>query len=115
MSDATWSEMSVDGQRLTWQEAYEHILARAQRAEEFAAVLADLDRCQHGRHEGDACTLRGGCGGPSLGNPYAHPGQVIGFSLSGQPIVMPGRSQRHVDPGSWYARWDEEGKVTRDG
>jgi hypothetical protein len=36
------------------------------RAEKAMKVLSDLDRCNHGRHEGDAC---GGCGDRSLGNP----------------------------------------------
>lgn len=63
----------------------------------WAALVADLDRCQHGRHDGDKC---GSCGGPSRGNPHLRPGTVIGYGLRGEPIVMPHRDDRH-DPASW--------------
>lgn len=65
------------------------ILARGAKAE---ALLMDLDRCEHGRHEGDPCA--GGCpGGYSLGNPYMGDGadddRQIGFDLVGNPIRIP--------------------------
>lgn len=69
----------------------------ARRAAELAAVLTDLDRCVHGRHEGDACA---DCGGPSKGNHHLPGGTVIGYDVHGKPIVMPGREHKH-DPGVW--------------
>ena len=62
-------------------------------------VLADLDRCEHGRHEGDACFS---CpDGQSHGNPHMSPGQIIGYGLDGVPIVVPGRDRKN-DPANWY-------------
>jgi hypothetical protein len=63
----------------------------------WAAILADLDRCEHGRHEGDDC---GSCDGPSHGNPNIRPGHVIGYGLRRDPIVMPDRDHKH-DPAAW--------------
>lgn len=60
-------------------------------------VLMDLDRCQHGRHQGDDC---GSCGGPSKGNHHLQPGTVIGYGLRGDQIVMPDRDHKS-DPSSW--------------
>jgi hypothetical protein len=64
----------------------------------LVALVADLDRCMHGRHEGDNC---GSCPeGVSLGNPHMPVGQVIGYGLRGGPIVMPDRDHKH-DPTAW--------------
>ncbi len=89
----------------------EHALERtaqapgeAQRGAELAAVLADLDRCVHGRHEGDVC---GDCGGPSKGNHHLRPGTVIGYDIGGKTIVMPDREYRH-DPEAWRTGADPE-------
>ena len=60
-------------------------------------ILTDLDRCQHGRHEGDDC---GSCGGPSKGNHHLPTGRVIGYGLRGDQIVMPDRDHKH-DPAAW--------------
>ena len=73
-------------------------------------VLTDLNRCPHGRHEGDTCAgwrgpdqYDGGCeGGYSLGNPHMRPGQVIGYGLYGDLIVMPDRKDIN-DPAAWWA------------
>lgn len=66
----------------------------------FVALVADLDRCMHGRHEGDNC---GSCPeGVSLGNPHMPVGEVIGYGLRGAQIVMPGRDDKH-DPAAWRA------------
>lgn len=67
------------------------------KAERFMLILLDLDRCEHGRHEGDACI---GCGGPSVGNNLINPGEVIGFGRDGTLIVMPGRDAK-FDPDAW--------------
>jgi hypothetical protein len=66
----------------------------------WAALAADLDRCMHGRHEGDDC---GSCGGRSSGNPHLAPGSVIGYGLRDDFIVMPGREHKH-DPAAWRVR-----------
>ena len=50
-------------------------------------LLADLDRNAHGRHAGDVDS--GDPTGVSQGNPHLPPGTVIGYSLSGDPYVMP--------------------------
>ena len=53
--------------------------------------LADLDRCEHGRHAIDPCV---GCpGGWSTGNLYLEPGARIGTTLYGQPILAPERGR----------------------
>lgn len=39
-------------------------------------LVADLDRCEHGRHEGDVCS---GCGGPSHGG-VLDEGVLVGSS-----------------------------------
>jgi hypothetical protein len=63
----------------------------------WAALVADLDRCQHGRHEGDTCA---DCGGKSRGNPHIAPNGVIGYDRHGRYIVQPDRANKH-DPGAW--------------
>lgn len=65
--------------------------------EDFARILLDLDRCEHGRHEGDQCFE---CKGPSHGNPHLRPGQVIGYGLGGAPIFMPAREGK-FEPSNW--------------
>lgn len=68
----------------------------------WRTLLADLDRCQHGRHEGDAC---GSCGTASHGNPHMVVGDVIGYGIHGHQIVMPDRDHKH-DPKAWRAQTD---------
>lgn len=68
----------------------------------WAALVADLDRCQHGRHQGDPCGPDGACTGTSAGNPHLRPGQTIGYGLRGERIVMPDREHKH-DPAAWRA------------
>lgn len=63
-------------------------------------ILTDLDRCQHGRHEGDPCGPADACNGTSTGNPHLRPGAVIGYGLRGDRIVMPDRDYKH-DPAAW--------------
>lgn len=66
---------------------------------ELAGVLLDLDRCEHGRHDGDDCA---DCGGYSLGNPNMPSGGTIGYSLRRGRIVMPDHDAKH-DPAAWFA------------
>jgi len=64
----------------------------------LAQLLRDLDRCDHGRHEGDSCF---DCPqGTSTGNPRMPVGQRIGTTVHGRAIVMPPRGERH-DRRSW--------------
>jgi hypothetical protein len=69
---------------------------------DLVKVLTDLDRCQHGRHQGDPCGPADACTGTSAGNPHLRPGSVIGYGLYGDPIVMPDRDHKH-DPKAWRA------------
>jgi hypothetical protein len=78
------------------------------RAHPLAKLLADLDRCPHGRHEGDTCAgwsaaepERGCPGGYSLGNPLLPTGVRIGTDYAARPIFMPPRGRRH-DPQAWF-------------
>lgn len=86
----------------------EHALARTDRPNTptldshspdgpWAALVADLDRCQHGRHRLDDC---GSCGGRSTGNPHMPVGQVVGYGLRGDWIVVPLADHKH-DPAAW--------------
>ncbi|MFE6126644.1 hypothetical protein ACFQ6Q_00005, partial [Streptomyces sp. NPDC056437] len=68
----------------------------------WRTLLADLGRCQHGRHHGDACGPADACTGTSAGNPHLRPGAVIGYGLRGDQIVMPERDYKH-DPAAWRA------------
>lgn len=85
----------------------------------FDLLVNDLDRCEHGRHEGDVCSGVTGCNGPSLGNPLhdskrgrgdqriwdrldCRPHRLVGFTISAEPIIDPGRELRH-DPAQWIA------------
>lgn len=115
-TDNVWSANTVGGKRLTWREAYEHERETNQRLGRFASLLSDLDRCEHGRHEGDVCSS---CRGPSKGNPFlrvindasgrapfaqlhAEPRQ-IGFTLYGGPIIVPECEAMH-DADAWEAK-----------
>lgn len=61
------------------------------RATRLAGMLQDLDRCEHGRHEGDNCN---GCdGGVSTGNPVPESDRIIGFDISGRAIWVPRRGE----------------------
>lgn len=113
MVDSVWSDMSVGDLRLTWRELAEHYREQLAAARQHMGTLMDLDRCEHGRHEGDAC---GGCGlfgVPSIGNPFLPDGwggpktvpgtpqsRQIGFTFDGTPIVVPDRAHKH-DPTAW--------------
>jgi len=88
----------------------EHALARTEPSEDqhedyitrlIAGVLADLDRCEHGRHTADSC---GDCPqGRSAGNPHLKAGQQIGYGVHGDPIYVPHPEDRWV-PEAWRTR-----------
>lgn len=69
----------------------------------WAGLIGELDRCEHGRHEGDACGTT--CGFESKGNPHMQPGAVIGYSLRRGLIVMPHRDDKYT-PAAWYQNGD---------
>jgi hypothetical protein len=113
------SNVSVNGERQTWRWLYEQEHAYRIAESFMAGIARDLDRCEHGRHEGDVCSS---CGGPSKGNPlwdvdsvrlidrFAEsattstvPGRLIGFGLDGVPICVPERGADR-SPESWYRR-----------
>lgn len=71
--------------------------ATARWAYRLVNVLVDLDRCEHGRHEGDDC---GSCGGRSHGNPNVGADRVIGYGRLGQPMFLPHRDRKH-EPAAW--------------
>lgn len=73
--------------------------ARERWALRLVGILADLDRCPHGRHEGDAC---GSCGGLSTGNPHLGPGRTLGYGVYGTSIVLPARDDK-TNPAAWRA------------
>lgn len=74
----------------------------------WAALVADLDRCMHGRHQGDPCGPSGACTGTSAGNHHLRPGMVIGYGIRGDHIVMPDREHKH-DPAAWRQPQSEDG------
>ena len=68
----------------------------------YVTELAALDRCIHGRHRADNCY---GCpDGWSAGNLFLSPGQRVGTTLYGDPIIVPdhdrGRSENWVERGT---------------
>lgn len=67
----------------------------------MAQLLADLNRCEHGRHETDACYS---CeGGISHGNLILPVGTVIGHTVHGDEIVIPSWDDWH-DTKKWVRR-----------
>jgi hypothetical protein len=71
----------------------------------WVKLIGDLDRCEHGRHEGDPCGTS--CGTTSKGNPHMQPGAVIGYTMRRVPIVMPSRDDKHT-PAAWYRQDGED-------
>jgi hypothetical protein len=70
--------------------------------QKFARMVSDLDRNEHGRHEGDADA--GDPSGASQGNPLLRTGDTLGYGLGGGiRYVMPERGRRH-DPDAWIVR-----------
>lgn len=89
-----------------------------QQAEGWRRLVSDLDRCPHGRHEGDTCAgwrgpglWDGGCrDGISMGNPLHGGGATIGIDYSStRLIVVPEDRADRVKPDAWYQpRGDDE-------
>lgn len=112
--DDVWSTTSAGDRRLTWRELAEDQAKRISHLQALVQVLGDLDRCEHGRHEGDVCSGVVGCNGPSKGNPLLPDGygkpirpapgtpelRQVGFGMDRRPIVVPPRSHTN-DPAAW--------------
>jgi hypothetical protein len=92
----TWT-VPVNGEQVTVEvpDGYRLITnERSQRETRALLILSDMDRCEHGRHEGDDCF---GCGGPSVGNMFVVKGARIGTTLSGSPILIPDPDEARSD------------------
>lgn len=79
MSDL--SNVTINGERQTWQQLYEREHARVLELEGYRIMLADLSRNEHGRHQGDGDVYDPS--GMSQGNPHLKTGDVIGYTLGG--------------------------------
>jgi hypothetical protein len=79
---------------------------------QWRQLVSDLDRCPHGRHEGDTCAgwrgpglYDGGCqGGRSLGNPLLGAGATIGVDYATRMIEIPEDKADRSDPSKWIHR-----------
>lgn len=76
------------------------VQAEARTLQGLSRVLSDLDRCEHGRHEGDVCGGASGCNGPSHGNQFLTDRRV-GTDISGRPLRVPERGKGYVAE-DWY-------------
>lgn len=92
----TWAYADGERYRLTWRDVARRQREELQRLRKWATIAEDLDRCEHGRHEGDVC---GSCNGRSVGNKLIGHGP-IGHTMGGSHIFSPPRSIRH-DPDAW--------------
>lgn len=86
--------------RLTWKEIALDAQEKVTALGRWQALCMDLDRCEHGRHEGDICD---GCGGPSHGNYDIDDEKAIGHDIGGNVIRVPPRGPKN-DPADWIER-----------
>lgn len=107
---------------LTWRQLRDRERGELSELRAWGLMINNLDRCEHGRHEGDVC---GGCNGPSEGNPlwqvledsprldsrFRHPkhtpDRLIGFGMDGVPICVPPRPKpgsAALKPDAYYRR-----------
>ena len=80
------SNVSINGVQQTWHQLYERENAQREELEAYRRMVADLSRCEHGRHRGDMCSH---CGGPSHGNLLLPPGMIVGHDISGRQYIVP--------------------------
>jgi hypothetical protein len=64
----------------------------------YSPLLSALDRCRHGRHAKDRCI---DCGTWSTGNLFLSPGQRIGTTIYGEPIMVPEEQAHRSHPNRW--------------
>jgi hypothetical protein len=67
----------------------------------WRALMDDLDRCPHGRHQIDPCASCPSSG--NTGNPHLKEGDVVGYTVYAKPIVVPASEDR-FDIGKWRPR-----------
>ncbi len=80
--------------RKEWRELAGEWAEQVRELQGWRTLVTDLDRNEHGRHEGDADV--GDPTGVSQGNPLLPTGTVLGHSLGGSwQYVMPPRGERH--------------------
>lgn len=89
---------TIAWERETWREMVEELRLEVQALAPFRRMVADLDRNEHGRHEGDVDA--GDPTGVSHGNPRLQTGDVLGYDIGGRSYVMPERGRRG-DPIAW--------------
>jgi hypothetical protein len=65
---------------------------------DYSPLLSALDRCRHGRHAKDRCI---DCGTWSTGNLFLSPGQRIGTTIYGEPIMVPEEQAHRSHPDRW--------------
>jgi hypothetical protein len=92
------SDITINGERQTWQQLYEREKAQTYRLQACARLLADLDRNENGRHQGDMDSFTPS--GTSQGNPHLQTGDVIGYALGGRQYVVP-EPELRSDPAAW--------------
>lgn len=92
-----WSGWTIDGEPQTWEQMYLREVEARRAADQWAILVSDLDRCEHGRHQGDVCSS---CGGPSRGNLILPPGSEIGHDLSAACYIVPQQESRY-DAKAW--------------
>jgi hypothetical protein len=92
------SEFGGHLEPIKWREVALESAQEVKRLRGFQQIIADLDRNEHGRHEGDIdCGDRSGI---SQGNPRLWSDRVIGYDISGRPYIMPEQGRRN-DPEAW--------------
>lgn len=90
--DSDLSTFTVNGKPKTWREMYEAEREQNQDYSRWRTMVSDLDRNENGRHEGDADS--GDPSGTSQGNPLMPTGTTIGWTIYGQPYVVPEPRER---------------------
>jgi hypothetical protein len=82
----------------TWGEVALRLYEALNEARQWRGLIQNLDRNENGRHAGEEDF--GDPTGYSQGNPHLTPGQRIGTTYDGQPIVVPPHEQQH-DASAW--------------
>jgi hypothetical protein len=97
------SNVTIGDHRLTWQELADRQQGEIRRLSAFATMISDLDRNEHGRHEGDVDGWT-----PSEGNPHIRPGEPFGYTIHGaRAYVMPVDRALRGQPEAWLQQVPE--------
>lgn len=93
-------ERRLDAAKISREKYMETAWGSGVRYAALAKILADLDRCMHGRHRADSCF---DCpDGRSAGNhhlPVA--GAVVGYDYAARPYAVPAEGRSFSDPEAW--------------